>query len=427
MKGPPQGTLAGAADVCGVGIHTGKAAALTLRPAPPDAGIVFRRTDVDAAPEIPARLGSVAGTELGTVLGVGGVRVHTVEHLLAALYATGVDNAIVEIDGAEVPILDGSFAPWIDLVREAGVSAQDVGARTLRLTEPVTVAGPGGSSYVAVPHDGLRVSATIDFAHPRIGRQYADFEAGGDAFAREIAPARTFGFREDADSLRARGFALGASLDNTLVLDGDEVLNGDLRYPDEFVRHKIGDLVGDLALIGARVRGHIVAHRPGHAGNVALARAIADAHRRESLDEIDVRRIMEHLPHRYPMLLVDRVIDFEPGRRIVGLKNVTINEPFFRGHFPGHPIMPGVLVIEAMAQVGGLLLMDSVEDPRSKVVYFMSLDNVKWRRPVTPGDQVVFEVELVALRRRICKMKGKGTVGGKVVAEAEMMARIVDR
>ncbi|MBX6364897.1 MAG: 3-hydroxyacyl-ACP dehydratase FabZ, partial [Gemmatimonadetes bacterium] len=217
--------------------------------------------------------------------------------------------------------------------------------------------------------------------------------------------------------------------ENAVVLDEEGIVGGGaLRYADEFVRHKIGDIVGDLALTGARIQGHIVAERPSHAGNVELAAEIVRAGGLEGQRPIvDIQKIMQYLPHRYPMLLVDRVVEFEPGKRIVGIKNVTINEPFFQGHYPGHPVMPGVLIIEAMAQVGGLLLMEAVDDAEDKVVYFMSLDNVKWRRPVTPGDQIRFELEMLQLRRSVCRMKGAGYVDGQLVAEAEMMAGIVDR
>ena len=425
---PKQCTLAHEVELAGIGIHTAEAVNVRIRPAAAGTGVVFRRTDVADQPYIPAALAFVTSTELGTTLGAGGVEVSTVEHLLAALAALGIDNAAVELDGPEVPILDGSFGPWIEAAREAGTESQPDGATTIEIADATTVQGEGDSSYVALPHPGLRISATIDFDHASIGRQYGDFRLDGPGFEREIASARTFGFYEEAGALRSRGFGRGASLDNTVVLDGEGVMNGDLRYPDEFLRHKVGDLLGDLSLVGGRLRGHIVADRPSHAGNVALARAILRQHEsRQRAREIDIRQIMEYLPHRYPMLLVDRVIEFEPRKRIVGLKNVTINEPFFRGHFPEHPIMPGVLLVEAMAQVGGLLLMDAVDDPRDKVVYFMSLNNVKWRRPVTPGDQVMFDVEMQNLRRRICRMKGKGLVDGKVVAEAEMTARIVDK
>ena len=428
MAREDQHTIAREVELDGIGVHSGTAGALTIKPAPAGSGIVFRRTDVPGAPEIPARLEYVTGTELGTSLGAGEVQILTVEHVLAALAALEVDNALLELNGSEVPILDGSFAPWVEAVRDAGRRSQSVRATVIAVSDAVTVESGQGASYSALPYDGFRVSATIDFGHAAIGRQYGAFRVDAETFRTDLAPARTFGFRADAETLRARGMALGASLENTVVLDGGGVMNGALRYPDEFLRHKAGDIVGDLALMGGRFRGHVVAERPSHEGNVALARAIRGRHDRvRRAGGIDVTRIMDCLPHRYPMLLVDRVVDFEPGKRIVGLKNVTINEPFFSGHFPDHPIMPGVLIIEAMGQVGGLLLMDLVEDPAGKVVYFMSLNNVKWRRPVTPGDQILFEVELVHLRRGTCKMKGKGIVDGNIVAEAEMMARVVDR
>ena len=423
-----QHTIAREVALEGIGVHTGEAAALKMTPAPPDTGIVFARTDLPDTPRIPANLEHVTATELGTSLGAGGVEVLTVEHVLASLAALEVDNMELELDGPEVPILDGSFAPYVSAIREAGRESQEAVVQIVEVTEAISVEDGHGASYVAVPDKSFRISATIEFGHTAIGRQHGGFVIDDQGFGCDLSRARTFGFHADAAALRARGLARGASLANTVVLDGNGVMNDELRYPDEFLRHKVGDIVGDLALMGGRFRGHVVADRPSHRGNIALARVIRQQHdRRRCAHGIDVTEIMDALPHRYPMLLVDRVVEFEPGKRIVGLKNVTINEPFFRGHFPDHPIMPGVLIIEAMGQVGGLLLMDSVGDPKEKVVYFMALNNVKWRRPVTPGDQILFEVEMVNLRRSVCKMKGRGIVDGKVVAEAEMMARIVDR
>jgi len=428
VPGRKQQTIAREVRLEGIGVHTGQVARLTIKPAPPDSGVVFTRIDLPGDIRVPARLEYVTATDLGTSLGADGVEILTVEHVLAALAALEVDNALLELHGAEVPILDGSFAPYVRALEDAGLESQDAEAEVIEVTEVVSVEGEQGGVYVALPDEGYRVSATIEFGHSAIGRQHGGFTIDDDSFRSDLARARTFGFRADADSLRARGLARGASLSNTVVLDGKGVMNNGLRYTDEFLRHKVGDIVGDLALMGGRFRGHVVAERPSHRGNIALARAIREQHdRRRRVHTIDVMEIMDALPHRYPLLLVDRVVEFEPGKRIVGLKNVTINEPFFRGHFPDHPIMPGVLIIEAMGQVGGLLLMDTLENPEDKVVYFMALDNVKWRRPVTPGDQVLFEVEMVNLRRSVCKMKGKGTVNGRVVAEAEMMARIVDR
>jgi UDP-3-O-[3-hydroxymyristoyl] N-acetylglucosamine deacetylase / 3-hydroxyacyl-[acyl-carrier-protein] dehydratase len=424
-----QQTLAGEASLEGVGLHHGAAATLRFLPAPPGTGVRFRRVDLAGSPEIPATLEAVGATDRNTTLTAGGATVSTVEHLLAAVVACGIDNLVIEIDGPEVPIGDGSFVPFFGRLRSAGVQQQDQPARVLELKETVRATGPAGAEYVAVPDGGYRVAATIEFSHPLIGRQFGAWSVSPEEFERELAQARTFGFLKDAEALRERGLVKGVSLENAVILDDDGVASGALRWPDEFVRHKAGDIIGDLALLGRRLRAQVIATRPSHAGNIALARAIHESARRQAVGApiVDITRIMEHLPHRYPMLLVDRIIDFESGRRIVGIKNVTINEPFFQGHYPGHPIMPGVLIIEAMAQCGGLLLMDSIEQPEAKVVYFMSLDNVKWRRPVTPGDQIRFELEMLQFRRHVCRMRGVGYVDGNVVAEAEMMARIVDR
>jgi UDP-3-O-[3-hydroxymyristoyl] N-acetylglucosamine deacetylase/3-hydroxyacyl-[acyl-carrier-protein] dehydratase len=428
MNSVNQRTIGENISLDGVGVHSGEQASLTFRPADPGFGIRFRRMDLDSAVEIPATLDHVVGTELGTSLGVGEARVLTVEHVMAALYSQGVDNVVVEVTGPEIPIRDGSFQDYMVALSEAGIVEQPAEAPTLSLRSPVVSNGNGRETYVATPSKGLRVSVTIDFDHPTIGRQYGSFHVNDTSFATEVARARTFGFKADAEALHARGLALGASLDNTIVLDEAGLVNDGLRFPDEFLRHKAGDIVGDLALLGARLDAHVVAERPSHEGNVSLARAIRQhAQRAGRTAFIDVQKIMQYLPHRYPMLLVDRIIDFEQDRRIVGVKNVTINEPFFQGHYPGHPIMPGVLIIEAMAQAGGLLLMEAAEDLADKVVYFMSLDNVKWRRPVTPGDTLVFEVEMLQARRHTCRMRGKAYVEEHLVAEADLMARIVDR
>lgn len=428
MSSPKQQTIAKEVSLEGVGVHSGEQTTLTFRPADPGTGIRFRRVDLEGAPEIPAALDHVVDTELGTSLGAGDVRVMTVEHVMAALGALGVDNVVLELFGTEVPIRDGSFRDFVQALEEAGLVEQGADATVLTVRQAVDVTGPDGERYVATPGQGTRISATIDFAHAAIGRQYGSFVVDPAAFASDIAPARTFGFKSDAEELHARGLALGASLENTVVLDGEGLLNGSLRFDDEFLRHKVGDIVGDLALVGARIEAHVVADRPSHAGNVALARAISAHARLGGRDAVaDVTRIMEYLPHRYPMLLVDRITSFEPGKRIVGIKNVTINEPFFQGHFPGHPVMPGVLIVEAMAQVGGLLLMEGGDEAQDRVVYLMAVDNARFRRPVTPGDTLVFEVELLQFRRGVCKLKGKGYVEGSVVAEAELMAGVMDR
>ena len=419
-------TLAGPACVSGVGLHTGTHVSAVCRGAPSGQGILFRRTDLPGAPEIPARLGEVQSTERRTVLGRGDTVVQTVEHLLAAAAALQVDDLTIEIDGAEPPIGDGSFAPYLRAMGEAGITEQVGDPVVYRVLTPSQIT-EGDSSYLIAPAKSLRLTTTIEWNHPLIGRQTGSYDITPGEFARELAEARTFGFLREADALRARGLALGAALESTLVLTDDGLVGGSLRWPDEFVRHKAGDILGDLALIGGRVQAVIVATKPSHQGNIALARWLTRTGQRDGGIVMDIGRILDVIPHRYPFLLVDRIIEVEGTRRIVGIKNVTINEPFFQGHFPGHPIMPGVLIIEAMAQVGGMLLLGTIEDPDQKVVYFMSLDNVKFRRPVLPGDQLRCELEMLQNRGRTCRMKGVAFVDGQVVAEAEMMARVVDR
>jgi UDP-3-O-[3-hydroxymyristoyl] N-acetylglucosamine deacetylase/3-hydroxyacyl-[acyl-carrier-protein] dehydratase len=295
------------------------------------------------------------------------------------------------------------------------------------VSSPFTVR-EGNASYVVTPAAaGLELTVTIEWPHPLIGRQTGTWSITPATFAAELSAARTFGFLHEVEALRAKGLLKGGSTESAVVLDDRQVVGATLRWPDEFVRHKAGDIVGDLALLGGRVQAHIVATRPSHQGNIALARAIARAAGRTGPMSMDIGRILEVIPHRYPFLLVDRIVEIIDGRKIIGLKNVTINEPFFQGHFPGHPIMPGVLIIETMAQVGGFLLLEAVEDVAEKVVYFMSLDNVKFRRPVVPGDQLRLEVEMVQFRGRTCRMRGEAYVDGNLVCEAEMMARVVDR
>lgn len=430
MIGPRHRTVVGVVTLSGAGVHSGRPSTLSIHPAEPEEGIRFHRTDLPDPVGIPADVDHVLSTDLGTTIGVSeDHRVMTVEHVMAALAATGVSCARIEIDGPEPPILDGSFLPYLEAIEAVGTRELEDEVPVIRLREPIHVETGEGTSYVVTPGSGFRIAGAIDFEHPVVGRQFGSFELSGDRFRTEIAPARTFGFEDQAEALHSRGLARGTSLDNTVVVGQDRVLNETLRFPDEFLRHKIGDVLGDLALLGARIEGQILVERPSHTGNVELARTLQVKSRRSGEGDaiVDAQKILQYLPHRYPMLLVDRVTHFEPGRRIVGVKNVTINEPFFQGHYPGHPIMPGVLIIEAMAQVGGLLLMDTIENPDEKVVYFMSLNNVKWRRPVTPGDRLIFELELLQFRRSICKMRGEGFVDGTLVAEAELMARVVDR
>jgi UDP-3-O-[3-hydroxymyristoyl] N-acetylglucosamine deacetylase/3-hydroxyacyl-[acyl-carrier-protein] dehydratase len=424
-----QRTLAAPVVQEGTGLHSGGHVRAEIRPAGVDTGIVFRRVDLEGCPTVRAEVGSVTGVDWETVLGTGECSVRTVEHLLAALAALRIDDAEIHLEGPEPPALDGSSNPWCEALRDAGIVELDRPAVTLVVESPTHVV-EDDSIYTVVPYDGFRVSGEIDFEHPSIGRQFASAVVDSEGFCEEVGAARTFGLEAWREPLHEKGLALGASYSNTIVLTEQGLADeSTLRFPDEFVRHKLIDLVGDLALVGMRIRGHVLAVRPGHRGNVALARRLAaEAEKaREPGPVLDINQILEYIPHRYPFLLVDRILEFEPGKRIVGLKNVTMNEPYFQGHYPGHPIMPGVLIVEAMAQVGGLLLMNEFENPEEKVVYFMSLDDVKWRRPVTPGDQLLFELEMVQFRGSVCRMQGVGRVDGQVVAEAKMMARVMDR
>jgi UDP-3-O-[3-hydroxymyristoyl] N-acetylglucosamine deacetylase/3-hydroxyacyl-[acyl-carrier-protein] dehydratase len=421
----PRRTIERDASLKGIGLHTGAATTATCRPATSGRGVVFRRTDLPGTPEIRARLEEVTETERRTALGKGEHTIHTVEHLLAAVAALEIDDLLIDLDGPEPPIGDGSFAPYVTLLREAGQTELPGDPVVYKVAAPFQVT-EGDATYVVSPARNLRLTTTIEWKHPLIGRQVGSYDVSPGGFAAELAGARTFGFASEVDLLRGRGLIKGASTENAVVLSEDSVIDTRLRWPDEFVRHKAGDIVGDLALLGGRVQAHVIATKPCHQGNIALARGIARTSSKTGASVIDIGRIQDVLPHRYPFLLVDRIVEIEGKTRIVGLKNVTINEPFFQGHFPGHPIMPGVLIIEAMAQVGGMLVLGT-EDISDKVVYFMSLDNVKFRRPVLPGDQLRCEVEMLQFRGKTCKMKGVAYVDGQVVAEAEMMARVVDR
>ena len=424
---PPRRTVRGTAQLAGVGIHTGASTRVTFRGDEPGAGITFRRTDLDGAPTIPARLDAVSAVERRTVLANGSAEVHTVEHLLAAVAALELDDLLVEITGPEPPILDGSFLPFLEALRKAEPAEHGGDADEFVVKDAFAVT-EGESTYLVGPAARLTLSTTIEFPHPLIGRQSASFTVDEATFASQLARARTFGFVREIEALRAKGLIAGATTENAIVLDEVGVVGTQLYWPDEFVRHKAADVLGDLALVGGRIRAHVVATRPSHRGNVALGRALRQRALKGGAPVMDVREIVDIMPHRYPFLLVDRIIEMD-GKRVVGIKNVTINEPFFQGHFPGHPVMPGVLIVEAMAQVGGLLLMSLVprEDHAGKVVYFMSLDAVKFRRPVVPGDQLRFELEMLKFGGKTCRMKGVATVDGNVVAEAEMMAAVVDK
>ena len=422
---PRRHSIAQAVSLDGVGLHLGRTCRLTFRGAEAGRGVVFRRVDLPGEPVVPALVEHAVLTERRTQLGEGEGAIHTVEHVLAAVSAREIDDLLIDMDGPEPPILDGSAGPYFEALAAAGTVDRPGAVEYLELRRSIRIS-EGGSSYEAHPAGALELEVTIDFPHPLIGRQCGRYELTMESFARELAGARTFGFVHEVEMLRRKGLIRGASVENAVVLDDTGVVHGALRWPDEFVRHKAMDCVGDLALAGKRIRARIVAVRPSHRGTVTLVREmLTEAQKEKRMLSID--EIMKVLPHRYPFLLVDRILEIEENKRIVGLKNVTINEPFFQGHFPGHPIMPGVLIIEAMAQVGGMLLMGTVDDPQSKVVYFMSLDNVKFRRPVRPGDQLRFELEILQMRSRLCRMRGIAYVDGEIAAEAEMAAVIRDK
>ncbi len=418
-------TIRRSETVSGIGLHLGQLVTLRFEPAAPHAGVTFVRGDRPGATPVPALAAVAELADRRTQLGAGDDAFHTVEHVLAAVAALQIDDLRIVMDAAEPPIADGSAREFIDALRRAGVHEHGGPARYLSVTAPIRVES-GESVYEATPSSRLELDVTIAFPHPLIGEQSIALAVTAESFTRELGSARTFGFVHEVEALRAAGLIQGASTANAVVLDADGLVDTTLRWPDEFVRHKALDCVGDLALAGARVRGHIRAHRPSHKGTVLFVRELLRTAKEETT-VLGIEEIMKVLPHRYPFLLVDRILELEEGKRVVGIKNVTINEPFFQGHFPGHPIMPGVLIVEAMAQVGGMLMLGSIQEPDSKVVYFTSLDNVKFRKPVKPGDQLRFELDVLAMRGPLCKMRGVARVDGEVVCEADMAAMVRPR
>lgn len=422
----------------GLGLHTGNTVTMRVKPAPPGTGIRFLRVDFDPAIEIPAVVTSIpekAQSFRNTSISVGEAEIHTVEHILATCYGLQIDNLLIEIDGNEPPEPEnGTYAGYVREFEAAGIVNQGAPVDVFSVDRAITLKENGVEIH-AVPADDFRISFTIQYDNPVIGTQYASFSISPDIFGREIAPARTFVLYDDVERLRQMGLIKGGNLSNAVVFTHDGVMNeGALRFPDECVRHKILDLIGDLSLLGAPIRGHVHAVKSGHASNVRFVRKLWEVHqsRRKTAVETaagvwDINLIQEIMPHRYPFLLVDRIVELEDRKRVVGIKNVTINEPFFMGHFPGHPIMPAVLIIEAMAQTGGVMLLNTVDDPRKYLVYFTRVDKAKFRRPVLPGDQLRFELEMKTLRRGMCTMQGFAYVEGKLAAEAELSSVIVER
>ena len=433
-----QHTVAKSSSVSGTSLHTGEKVTLRLQPAPVDHGIKFKRKDLHDEPTIDAKIENLKTVERATTIGEGSMRVHTVEHVLAALSAMGVDNAIVEMNANEPPIGDGSALSYVQLIKEAGVIPQESARQIFDVAEPISIETKSGSLLVVLPDDKFRISCTQVGPEGRFS-QFFSTEINPATFEREIAPARTFVFYEDVQPLMEKNLIKGGSLENAIVVRGDAVLSKEpLRFTDEFVRHKILDIVGDLSLLGHRIRGHVVAVKPGHGPNAELARALVRA-RAKTLPTLqprafppgegglDISQVMEILPHRYPFLMVDRILGFEGETKVFGVKSVTINEPYFIGHFPGHPVMPGVLQVEAMAQVASVLMM-KVTKSANRIGYFVSADSVKFRKPVFPGDTLIIHAELTKARsNRLAKAKCYCSVNDSVVSEGELMFTFLDK
>lgn len=449
-----QQTLREPVSYAGVGLHSGNRVNLTFLPAPPNSGIRFRRVDLEGKPEVEARIENVSDTTRSTTLTKGNVKVHTVEHVLATFAGFGIDNAVIELDANEPPIGDGSARAYCRMIQSAGVVLQGERKEVFAIQSPIEVQ-LGETTMSAFPHDRLKISCT---SSDRQGRftQFFSVEVSTETWESQIAEARTFCFYEEIEFLIKNGLIKGGSLENAVVIRDDAVLTTEpLRFPEEFVRHKVLDMIGDLMLLGVPIHGHIVAIKPSHSANCELTRQLVQQMRKPMVaaqafspppppmaktaapiipseaaspvrDQavLDIGEIIKILPHRYPFLMVDRVTQVE-GNRITAVKNVTINEPFFQGHFPSHPIMPGVLQLEAIAQVAGILMLKQAEN-WGKIAYFMAADSVKWRKPVRPGDRLIIDVELTKTRGKIGKAKGTCLVDGEVVSEAEVTFMLVE-
>lgn len=459
-----QQTVAGEVSISGVGLHTGHQTILTFKPAPENYGIRFVRIDLPGHPEVPADVNHVVDLSRGTTIANGDARVHTVEHVLASLVGLQIDNCRIEINGPEPPVMDGSAKPIVDALLTVGTTEQTVARDYLIIDQTIQYTDESkGIQIVALPSESYRLTVMVDYNNPSLGSQHTGL-FNMKEFVEEFAPARTFCFLTEVEMLAEQGLIKGGDIDNAVVIVdrqvNDEELkrlkdklklekpftmgttgilnNKEFRFKNEPARHKLLDLMGDLALLGVPIKGQILAARPGHAANINFVkelRKLVEARRLSRKFQhvkkegivFDIQAIEKILPHRYPLLLVDRIIEFKLDEKIIALKNVTRNEPFFNGHFPGQPVMPGVLIVEAMAQAGGILLLNGLENVNETLVYFMSIDNCKFRKPVTPGDQLYLEVEMVSRKRKICLIRGKALVNGEVVCEADMMATIMER
>ncbi len=454
-----QRTIKTAVTISGVGLHTGKQTNLTFRPAPDNHGYKFQRVDLPGNPIINADVDNVVDTSRGTTLEQNGARIHTTEHVLAALVGLEIDNVLMEMDGPEMPIMDGSSMPFVKILEQVGTVDQDAERIYFELTETLSYEDPIKKvEMLAVPQNANRVTVMVDYNSEVLGTQHASMYHNGE-FKTEIAQCRTFVFLHELEALLAHDLIKGGDLNNAIVLvdrevspeqikhlqkvfhredveiKGKGVLNNTtLHFFNEPARHKLLDIVGDLALVGVPLKMHILAARPGHAGNIAFAKKIKElikSKKKEKTFDLskkplyDINDISKMLPHRYPFLMVDKIIEMD-STSIVGVKNVTLNEPFFQGHFPDNPIFPGVMQIEAMAQVGGIFALSQVQNPEYYSTYFMKIDGVKFKQKVIPGDTVVFQLTLESpIRRGLVNMRGVGYVNGKEVCEATMLAQVV--
>lgn len=461
-----QRTVAHDVSLSGVGLHTGIASTITFRPAAENTGFVFVRTDLPGSPEIPAIVDNVVDISRGTTIAVGTARVHTVEHVLAALVGMGVDNCRIEVSENEPPVGDGSALPFVEMIRKVGLQEQQAERQELILEAPVRYLDEArGTEIVALPNDAYRVTVMVDYNNPALGSQHTGLFNLEQEFETEFAPARTFCFLHEVESLWKQGLIQGGNLDNAIVIvdkemsddalmtlladmgiEGNAVLgsngilnNNALRFRNEPARHKLLDMLGDLALVGARMRAQVLAARPGHGANIEFARKVrrlweaqqtVKKYQKKSTEGtvFDINAILSMMPHRYPFLMVDRITKFDSDNsNIVGYKNITFNEPCFTGHFPERPVFPGVLIVEAMAQTGCMLLMARGVDPKKNLVFFMTMNNVKFRKPVIPGDQLVMDITMTRFRMNTAQLVGKAYVNDQVVAEAELSAAVVAR
>lgn len=429
-----QKTIAHSVEIQGLGLFTGEPCTLSFRPAKPNTGIAFARIDVPETVRVPAQVANVAQRQRRTTLRDGTVAIETIEHVMSAISGLGLDNILVEMTAAETPGMDGSPRAYVDALLSAGIEEQDAEPNVYVIDQPVTVS-EGEAMLAALPGDTetLDILYDLDYStHPSIGRQVLAFRLGADDYVEKLSSARTFLLKSEAESFRAKGMGTHLTERDLLVMGEEGPINNELRFPDEHVRHKICDLVGDLALFGAKLRGRIVAYKSGHSLNHQLVRMLveqmaAKERSKQTIREplLDIRHIQRILPHRYPFLMVDRVIELDGDRRAVGIKNVSINEPYFQGHYPGQPIMPGVLILESMAQLSGVLLSRRLEHT-GKIAVLLSMDRVKMRRPVLPGDQLILEAESLHVRSRTGHCKCRAMVGDQLTAEAEIKFMLVD-